>query len=164
MKQSNGISQEVNKKILGTKKVTYKDIKFKSKLESTCYKKLEEAAINTDYSFDFYYEPEKIILWEGFKPSNIKIYAPNSSKYHVGNMSEQTKKTLNITYTPDFLVIKGDYRIYFDVKGMPNDTYPIKKKMFLKVLEQDTSNLKYIFMEPHNVKQINQSIDIIKNL
>lgn len=149
-----------NKKILGATTLYYNNIKFRSKLECSCYKKLESSGLN------FAYESQKFVLWEGTKPNNITIYAPN--KIGVGKYSklleQQTRALLNITYTPDFIVLKKDYRIYFDVKGKENDTYPIKKKMFLKYLNNLNDGYKYLFFEPHNIRQMLQAIDIIKSL
>lgn len=159
MIQSSGILEE-NKKIKGAKEVIFDSIKFKSRLEMTCYRKFKEAGL------DFSYESEKVILWEGFKPSSIQIYSPKKEGRgsYRGNLELQEKKLLNITYTPDFIVTKDNYKIYLDVKGIPNDTYPIKKKLFLKILEERNDNYKYLFIEPHNIRQINQAIDLIKNL
>lgn len=149
-----------NKKIKGAVAVSYKGIKFKSKLEESCYKKLEAAG------FDFSYESEKITLWEGVKLHNILVYAPK--KIRVGKygkfLENQTRALLNITYTPDFVVIKDNYKIYFDVKGKENDIYPIKKKMFLRILDKRNDGRQYLFFEPHNVRQMLQAIDIIKGL
>lgn len=160
MRQFSGISQEVNKKIKGAREVISDNIKFKSKLELACYKKFKEAGL------DFSYEPEKIVLWEGFKPSFVDIYSPKkeSRGRYRSTLEKQTKKLLNVTYTPDFVVTKDKCKIYLDVKGMPNDTYPIKKKLFLKVLEERNDGYNYLFIEPHNIRQINQAIEIIKNL
>ena len=148
-----------NKKIKNATISEYNGIKFRSKNELSCYKKLEAAKL------DFSYESEKITLWEGFK-SSIPIYAPNKIK--VGkfskNLESQTKKHISITYTPDFIVTKGDYKIYIEYKGQPNDTYPIKKKMFLKTLEDRNDGIKYIFIEPHSQRQVLQAIDIINKL
>ena len=101
MKQSSGILEE-NKKIKGAKEVVFEDIKFKSRLEMACYKKFQEAGLN------FSYEPEKVILWEGFKPSSIQIYSPKRAGRgsYRGNLELQEKKLLNVTYTPDFVVTK----------------------------------------------------------
>lgn len=149
-----------NKKIKGATSIEYKSIKFKSILECSCYKKLEAAG------FDFSYEGEKITLWEGVKLQNTIIYAPK--KIRAGKYNKflelQTRALLNITYTPDFIVYKNNYIIYFDVKGKENDTYPIKKKMFLKVLENRHDGIQYMFFEPHNIRQMLQAIEIIKKL
>lgn len=149
-----------NKRIKGATSIEYGGFKFKSILECSCYKKLEAAG------FDFSYESEKVILWDGVKLQNTTVYAPKkirAGKY--GKLLElQTRALLNTTYTPDFIVNKGNYRIYFDVKGKENDTYPIKKKMFLKHLEDRKDGRQYIFFEPHNVRQMLQAIEIIKGL
>lgn len=150
----------LNKKIKGAKIVEYKNIKFRSKLELACYKKLEESGL------EFSYETEKFILNKSFKPENIIIYVPK--KLGVGkydkNLELSNKTILSITYTPDFIVVKDNYKIYFDVKGKENDTYPIKKKIFLKLLEEKNDDINYIFFEPHSVKQMLQAIEIINNL
>lgn len=149
-----------NKKIKGATSIEYNGIKFKSILECSCYKKLEAAG------FDFSYESERVPLWEGVKLQNTIVYAPK--KIRAGKYSKflelQTRALLDITYTPDFIVHKDNYRIYFDVKGKENDTYPIKKKMFLKTLEERKDGIQYIFFEPHNVRQMLQAIEIIKEL
>lgn len=149
-----------NKKIKGATIITYKGINFKSKLEESCYKKLEATGLN------FSYEGERITLWEGIKTQKVLVYTPR--KIRVGkygkNLELQTRALLNITYTPDFVVTKNNYKIYFDVKGKENDVYPIKKKMFLKTLEKRNDGLHYLFFEPHNIRQMLQAIDIINNL
>lgn len=149
-----------NKKIKGATLAEYNGIKFKSILECSCYKKLENSG------FDFSYESEKITLWDGIKLQNTKVYAPKKIKAGKYNkfLEPQTRALLNTTYTPDFIVTKGNYKIYFDVKGKENDIYPIKKKMFLKTLEERNDGINYIFFEPHNVRQMLQAIEIIKGL
>ncbi len=149
-----------NKRIIGATITEYKDIKFRSKLEYSCYKKLEASNLT------FSYESEKITLWEGVKLNKTSVYAPK--KLGLGRYNKslelQTRALLNMTYTPDFIVIKNNYKIYFDVKGKENDTYPIKKKMFLKILELREDNWNYMFFEPHNIKQMLQAIEIIRQL
>lgn len=149
-----------NKKIKGATTIRYNGIKFKSILECSCYKKLEISGL------DFLYESEKITLWRGSKLHNILIYTPKKIKIgKYGKLLEpQTRALKDITYTPDFVVTKGNYKIYFDVKGKENDIYPIKKKMFLKILEERNDGIKYVFVEPHSVRQMLQAIEIIKEL
>lgn len=149
-----------NKKIIGATSVEYAGIKFKSRLECSCFKKLESSGLR------FSYEGERIILWKGLKLNNVTLYSPKKLKAGKYNkiLEKQTRALLNITYTPDFIVWKNDYIIYFDVKGKENDTYPIKKKMFLKYLEERNNGNKYIFIEPHSVRQMLQAIDFINTL
>lgn len=148
-----------NKKILGASKHIYNNIEFKSKLEVDCYKLL----IGSNLPFS--YEGEKITILEGFKPT-ITIYAPTKIQkgMYSKDLLQVTSKVRDITFLPDFLIIKDNYRIYFDVKGMPNDTYPIKKKLFLKELERRNDGFKYMFFEPHSIYQMKQAIKIIQDL
>ena len=149
-----------NKKIKGAKISEYNNIKFKSSLECSCYKKLELSGL------EFSYESERIVLWEGVKPQSVKIYSRKKIKAgkYDRNLELQTRTLLNITYTPDFVINKNNYKIYFDVKGKENDVYPIKKKMFLKTLEERNDGINYLFFEPHNIRQMLQAIEIIKKL
>ena len=152
--------QTDNKKVRGAKFTEYKDIQFRSLLEYYCYKKLEESGL------EFSYEPEKFKLWTGLKLQKLKVFAPR--KLGIGRYGKelipQTRALLDMTYTPDFLVeYKGAY-FYFDVKGKENDVYPIKKKMFLKYIEElsEVTGYTIYFFEPHSVKQMLQAIEIIK--
>lgn len=148
-----------NRRIRNTRVTEYKGIKFKSLLECSCYKKLELA------NLQFSYESERVLLWNGAKIKNVLVYAPSKRNFKYSQtLNNQTRALLNITYTPDFVIVKDNYKIYFDVKGKENDVYPIKKKMFIKVLAERNDGFKYIFFEPHNVRQILQAIDIINKL
>lgn len=149
----------VNKRIKGAKSIEFDGIKFKSLLECSCYKKLKDSGLT------FAYEPEKVIIWKGDKLISTVVFAPkkiNPGKYGK-SLSEQKRALLDMSYTPDFLVEKGNYRFYFDVKGKENDVYPIKKKMFLKLLEERQDGYIYGFFEPHSVKQMLEAIEMIKS-
>lgn len=150
----------INKKVRGATISISNGVKFRSSLEKSCHNKLLASGL------DFTYESEKIVLWEGIKLNHTIVYAPNK----IGNgrysplIEQQNRALIKMTYTPDFIVTFDHYRIYFDVKGKENDTYPIKKKMFLKVLEERMDGKCYMFFEPHSVKQMIQSIEIIKTI
>ena len=136
-----------NKKVKNAKVTDYDGISFKSKLEAFCYKTLKANDI------PFEYEKVKFILFTGYSPS-FNCFFPNK----LGNMTLDTTKVRDITYTPDFT---GDNWI-LETKGRANDVYPVKLKIFRKFME---GNKKYIaFLEPHNQKQVLQSIEIIKQL
>lgn len=143
-----------NKKIKNATPTFYNNINFRSKLEVSCYKKLETSGLS------FTYESDKIVLWVGERTNNITVYTPDKNKLLTPN--KVGYKLQDITYTPDFKILHKDYIIYFDVKGQVNDTYPIKKKMFIQHLNDLKGN--YMFFEPHSVKQMVQAIDIIKQL
>lgn len=143
----------MNKKIKNATPLEYNGIKFKSKLEVMVYKTLKE------YNFDVFYEPHTFNLWYGFKP-RIPFYAPKN-KVLVNN----DKKIIDIKYTPDFIVKYKDISIYIEAKGMKNDTYYLKNKLFRGYLEN-----KYalcgefsMYFEIYTKKQLLQAIQIIKD-
>ena len=153
------MSGSTNKKIRNASPKEYNGIKFRSTLECSCYKKLEQSGLQ------FEYESESAVLMEGFYLENIVLYAPTRVKGKLSKtLDKQEGKIRAITYTPDFIVNTDTHIIYFDVKGKENDTYPLKKKMFLKQLEKLPTVKKIIFIEPHSVKQMVQAIDFIKKL
>lgn len=143
-----------NKKIKNATSTNYNGINFRSRLEVSCYKKLETSGLS------FNYESEKIVLWKGKKTDFVTVYLPDKNKNLVPIKTGY--KLRDITYTPDFKVIHKNYIIYFDVKGHINDTYPMKKKMFIQHLNNLKGN--YMFFEPHSIKQMMQAIEIIKQL
>lgn len=144
-----------NKKVKNTKAQTYDGINFRSRLETTCYKELISAGFKPKY------EEKRFVLMDGFSLDKVIFYTPYRRKYQ-----QYPRKLLHITYTPDFSFEYKGYMVLIDTKGFPNETYPMKKKMFLKKLEEKSleSNLKYIFFEPHNKRQILKTIKIIKSL
>ena len=141
-----------NKKVKNATATFYNNINFKSKLEVSCYKKLETSGLT------FAYEPETITIWVGSKIINTTVYLPDKYKILV---PKSNFKLRDITYTPDFKITHKEYTIYVDSKGHVNDVYPIKKKMFLQYLDKKP---KHMFFEPHSVKQMMQTIEIIKKL
>ena len=70
------------------------------------------------------------------------------------------KKLIDITYTPDFTFEYNDYFIIIEAKGYENDTFPIKKKMFRKILE---AYKKALYFEIFTKKQLVDAIKIIKS-
>lgn len=151
-----------NKKVKNAKICTYDNITFKSQLECRCYQKL------TENKFNVKYEPFKISLLDGFYPKTFGLYQPtkqrSTKKYIFGRIY---KKILDITYTPDFFVWFDNKKIFIETKGKPNETYPLKKKLFLKKLTEYAtthSSEKYYFFEPHNVQQLDEMISILKQI
>lgn len=155
-----------NNKIKNATTKIYNNITFRSNSEVTMYKLLESAQLN------FEYEPEKFILYPSAKHTGIDVLLPekNPKGVKIPNKDRSLVVTTDtfraITYTPDFIITKGNNIIYVDVKGYCNDTYPIKMKMFLGYLtEKETISGKHcIFAEPHTKKQMLQLIEFINNL
>lgn len=104
----------MNKKIKNATIEVYNGITFRSKLEASCAKLLDE--LNVPYQ----YEPFKIILLPAFK---------------------YLSKTLREwSYTPDFVVYSN---IIIEVKGFPNDVWGYKKKMILKYIVDNNYNYEF---------------------
>jgi len=144
-----------NHKVKNATPLEYNNIQFKSRLEVMIYKTLLQEGFNVQY------EPTKYIIWEGFKP-NVSFY--NKDK-KTRMLKLDNKRLIDITYTPDFIFEYKDTTIVIEAKGFENDTFPIKKKLFRKWLEnQNSQGNKYIFFEIFTKKQLMQAIDIIKNI
>ena len=133
--------------------VTHEGINFKSTLERRAYQLYTEAGFKPQY------EPEAFVIWDRHVLSEkVTLFKPFKRI-----LSNGRKTLLSITYTPDFIFVYKGNTIIIDTKGKPNDTYPLKIKMFLKHCETAIPGNVYFF-EPHNIRQIRQSIDIIKQL
>ena len=144
-----------NHKVKNATPLEYNNIQFKSRLEVMIYKTLLQEGFNVQY------EPIKYIIWEGFKP-NVSFY--NKDK-KTRMLKLDNKRLRDITYTPDFVFEYKDTTIVIEAKGFENDTFPIKKKLFRKRLEnQNSQGNKYIFFEIFTKRQLMQAIDIIKNI
>jgi hypothetical protein len=134
----------MNKKIKNATKTSG----FKSQMEKSVYNKLVEAGYNPKY------EEMTFTLLEGFYPT-IDYYTKGRKE-----LTLSKTKVRSITYTPDFILEINDCLFIIEVKGFPNDVYPVKKKLFLNVLEK--SNTKVIFVEIFKSKDINELLKIIK--
>ena len=71
-----------------------------------------------------------------------------------------------MTYSPDFYLDFNNCDVYIEAKGNPNDTYPLKKKLFLAHLVREgiATGKKQLFFEPHSKKQLREAIKIIREL
>ena len=145
-------SRTENKKIINASPLEYGGISFKSKLEKMAYQTLKEQG------FPVLYEPKKFIIWEGFRP-NVPFYNKDAS---TRMLKMDSKKVIDISYTPDLMFEYNNHLIIIEMKGFENNTYPLKKKIFRKWLESNYPNS--IYFEIFTKKQLLQAIDIIKNL
>nr|DAE12437.1 MAG TPA: Endonuclease [CrAss-like virus sp. ctjK323]DAU16027.1 MAG TPA: Endonuclease [Caudoviricetes sp.] len=145
-------SRTENKKIINASPLEYDGIFFKSKLEKMAYQTLKEQG------FPVQYEPKKFIIWEGFRP-NVPFYNKDAS---TRMLKMDSKKVIDISYTPDLMFEYNNHLIIIEMKGFENNTYPLKKKIFRKWLESNYPNS--IYFEIFTKKQLLQAIDIIKNL
>lgn len=145
-------SRTENKKIINASPLEYDGISFKSKLEKMAYQTLKEQG------FPVLYEPKKFIIWEGFRP-NVPFYNKDVS---TRMLKMDSKKVIDISYTPDLMFEYNNHLIIIEMKGFENNTYPLKKKIFRKWLESNYPNS--IYFEIFTKKQLLQAIDIIKNV
>jgi hypothetical protein len=120
-----------NKKIKNATENIYDGIKFKSKLETYVYKQLKVNRIKAEY------EPTKFELIPSF------VFCG--------------KKIRPMTYTPDFV---GDNFI-IEAKGMPNDVFPYKWKLFMWYLLNKNLAEKYKLYIVHNQKETDACINEI---
>lgn len=148
-----------NRKIKNARKCIYNNIHFKSNLEMYCYRYFSENGITLQY------ETKSFVLTDAFYPK-AKIYVPvktrNSSKTTIKLKSNKVRP---ITYTPDFIFETPNSYVFIETKGRANDVYPIKRKLFLKVMNQICidSNKECWFFEPHNQQQVRNVYIIIQN-
>lgn len=140
-----------NKRIKGATPLVVNNIKFKSKIEASVYKHLLQSGFNPVY------EGMKFILWEGFKPT-VPFYTKKGKDNILNN-----KKTIDITYTPDFTFMYKNILVIIEVKGLQNDVFPYKFKMFRKVLEEKPYKNNTLLFEIFSIKQLKECIDIIKS-
>jgi hypothetical protein len=154
-----------NKKIKNAQVVVYNGIKFRSKLEKSCYIALLEQGIKVSY------EVEAFSLFDGFNPKVLFI-TKNRFKRKNKNLKLLSKRTAIDSrregtwyYTPDFYFQYGKYKIYIEAKGMYNDVARYKRKLFRKVLdriqENDSEHI-YEYWEIYSVKQLQECINYLK--
>lgn len=142
-----------NRKIKNATSIEYKGIVFKSKLEAMAFKTLEENG------FHPYYEPVTFELVEGFKPT-VPFYIKDKK---TRELKLNNKKVISIRYTPDFTIVYKGWRAYFELKGIENDTYYLKKKLFRKYLEECKEQFPYtMYFEVHTKRELLQAITIFK--
>lgn len=153
----------MNKKIKNATSLKYGNITFKSKLEKAFYLYLLEAGFNPQY------EPNTFTLIEGFEPKtpfyDKETDAQFNKRREAGDYSPKklvlkTGKIIGIRYTPDIYFNYKGIDVYIEVKGIENDCFYIKKKLFRRYL--DALDKKSIYFEVYTKKQLIQAIEIIK--
>ena len=131
-----------------SKKIEVDGIKFASGLEAYMYKALKKAKIKADY------EKRTFEIFRGF-------YFPEDSYERQANgkgdmVNRGDKKILGIKYTPDF---EGkDFII--ECKGRPNETFPLRWKMFKKYVSRYLRN--YKLYKPQRQSECDDVINLIK--
>ena len=133
-----------------SKKTTIDGIKFASGLEAYMYKALKAAKIKADY------EKRTFEVFPSFKFKNESYERQANGK---GSMVDRgNKKILGIKYTPDF---EGkDFII--ECKGRPNDTFPLRWKMFKKLISSNKFT-KCTLYKPQSQKECDDVVNLIKH-
>ena len=132
-----------------SKKVTFDGITFASGLERYMYQALKKAKIKADY------EKRTFEIFEGFDFTNKSYERQANGKGDMVNRGN--KKVLGIKYTPDF---EGkDFII--ECKGRPNDTFPLRWKMFKKHVSRYLRN--YKLYKPQRQSECDDVINLIKH-
>lgn len=151
-----------NKKIRNASPKEYNGIKFKSQLEVMTYKTLLQEGIEPSY------EKETYVLWDGFVPT-VPFYTKNKFKRKDRRIEVLSPSTCRdnrplsqITYTPDFTFDYNGKHIIIEDKGIQNDVYPYKFKMFRNGLEQREDKDRFEVWEIHTKKQLLECLQHLK--
>lgn len=153
-----------NKKVVNATRNTYDGISFKSLLEKVVYSTLSQLGYNPQY------EPQTFTLFEGFIPITPFYDKMSDSKVKKALLKYKmlelkSGKIIGIKYTPDFYFRYKNIDIYIEAKGMENDVFYIKKKLFIKFLDDRFINTgqKSMYFEIYNKRQLLQALEIIKD-
>lgn len=159
-----------NKKIRNATQSSFGKLTFKSQLEKSIYNTLLQ------HGFTPQYEPITFTLWGGFS-SITPYYDKETDKQKIRRISEgvntcpskilvqKANRVIGIRYTPDFYFNYNGLDVYIEAKGIENDVFYIKKKMFIKYLDDVLVNtgVRSIYFEVYTKKQLLQAIEIIKD-
>jgi hypothetical protein len=135
------------RKPVQSKKIIYDGITFASGLEKYMYTALKKAKIR------FKYEGETFVLLNGFHFDNEVYERQSNSKGEYINRGK--KRILPIKYTPDF--IGSDFII--ETKGRPNESFPIRWKLFKKLVTQQFPS--HTLYKPQNQKECDITVKLI---
>lgn len=160
-----------NRKIRNATSAKVRGITFKSQVEKMIYRALVDNGITPEY------EKYTLTLWNGFTPIT-PFYDQETNKQQEkrnlteGNEKKSSKilvlkadKVVGIRYTPDFHFKKDDIDIWIEVKGIENDVFYIKKKLFRKFLDDKFVNegKRSMFFEIYTKRQLLQALNIIND-
>jgi hypothetical protein len=131
------------------KELIYDGIKFDSNLEIYCYKQLKANGLEFVYHKSYG-------LFPSFK-STVITYDANKNKGPL--VYRRTENYQDIEYTTDFEANDGSWII--ETKGLLRADAALRIKIF-KYFETQ-KNRETTFLMPHNKKQVDHTIEIIKN-
>tara|TARA_R110000772_G_scaffold50518_3_gene116121 strand:+ start:12159 stop:12635 length:477 start_codon:yes stop_codon:yes gene_type:complete len=137
------------------KKVVYKGIQFRSMIERSVYKLLEESGI------PFAYEAQKFELDSSFVSPNDSYEKFMNGKGDFKNRGG--KRYSKAMYTPDFTPPVGEPLTWvIEVKGRAFPDFGRTWRLFKKLLIKDSLNT--VCFVPRNLQDCIETIKIIKTL
>ena len=148
MKKKKYAKRKGKTKVKNARKTLYDGKEFKSNLELYCYKLLKEAKISVKY------EENTFIIFDAMVYPLACYEGTTKKLYNKGS------KIRPITYTPDFVDPNGKFII--ETKGYANESFPLRWKLFKKHLKDN--NHHYVLFMPRNKKQVDEVIELIKQL
>ena len=145
--------RRAKRQITRSKKVKEDNIEFASKLELHMYRILKKMKV------PFTYEGQTYVIVDGFHSDNDSFEKTKAKKqlHNRGN-----KKILPIKYTPDFVDKEYPPRFIIECKGNPNESFPIRWKLFKKFLNDSDIDAK-LFM-PRNQKDCEKVGELLKEI
>ena len=158
-----------NKKIRNATSAKVKGITFKSQTEKMVYRTLVDNNIEPEY------EKYTFTLWDGFTPITPFYDQETDNQQEKRNQTEgnekktpkilvlKADKVVGIRYTPDFHFVRNGIDIWIEVKGIENDVFYIKKKLFRKFLDDRfvKEGKVSMFFEIYTKRQLLQALKII---
>lgn len=121
---------------VNSKKIVCDGIEFKSGLEKNMHLALKAEGIKNKY------EGESYIILPAFNTENSFFERQSNGK---GILEDRgNKKVQGIKYTPDFI---GD-KFIIECKGRPNDSFPLRWKLFKKHVSENDRFKGYTIYKP----------------
>jgi hypothetical protein len=153
MKKTPRKKRFTGKKKINARKIVYDGIQFQSLLERDFYKKIKL------FNLPLLYEPKTYEVLPAMKaPETFRNFKTWGTKF-----LERSSNTQNMKYTPDFVYEGDKHYIYVENKGRPNESYPLRKKLFFVYLSK-IKNREVWFFEPKNQVQNSIVIEKIKEI
>lgn len=130
--------------------VVYDRIRFASTTERDVYKKLKSLGFNPIY------EPATIVVWEGREKTTVPFYNSPTSNL-------KCQRTIScVQYTPDFVVEMFGKTVFIEVKGVENEGFPYRRKLFRDWLESHGNPKNTFYFEIRNLTQCQQMLEILE--
>jgi len=136
------------------KDLTYKGVKYKSRLEKEMAKMLDEAGLPLNY------ETRTFVI---FKKENDSIGSIRKTVKNTGDYKLRDTKLNSLKYTPDFIDddLKQNNAFIIETKGRPDTAFMLRFKLFQRYCNKYYPKIK-IYM-PRNLKQCRETIKLILN-